>query len=46
MRQDIIRGGTSRILKYLRDKLKEEEMALSPIVIKSFAPDVSLFPNK
>ncbi|GJQ71783.1 hypothetical protein Trydic_g11476 [Trypoxylus dichotomus] len=46
IRQDIIKGGTTRILKYLRDKLNEEELALSPVAPKSLTADVSLFPNK
>ncbi|KRT78958.1 hypothetical protein AMK59_7353 [Oryctes borbonicus] len=46
IRQDIVKGGTSRILKYLRDKLNEEELALSPVATKPLPADVSLFPNK
>ncbi|KAI4461761.1 leucine rich repeat [Holotrichia oblita] len=46
IRQDIIKGGTSRILKYLRDKLNEEELALSTVATKTFTAEVNLFPNK
>nr|XP_022917612.1 leucine-rich repeat-containing protein 40-like [Onthophagus taurus] len=47
IRQDIIKGGTSRILKHLRDKLNEEDMKVSPShAFKPLPVETSEFPNK
>lgn len=46
IRPDIIRSGTNRILKHLRERISDEELQTMNILPSNVLCDKKIFPNK